>query len=70
MNQTADKDIWENLALATIGGLTSSTILLLLITPAVYTSSIRLTWALRRLRAWLARRLKRTHRVAPAADPV
>jgi HAE1 family hydrophobic/amphiphilic exporter-1 len=66
LNDTADKDIWENLALATIGGLTSSTILLLILTPSFYTTTIRLTWALRRFRAWLAARIFRR---SPAARP-
>jgi len=34
--QTEDKDIWENLALASIGGLTSSTLLILFSMPAIY----------------------------------
>jgi HAE1 family hydrophobic/amphiphilic exporter-1 len=67
MNDTADKDIWENLALATIGGLTSSTILLLFMTPTVYTTSIRIQWAMRRLAAWIAAKLRRNR--APAAPP-
>jgi HAE1 family hydrophobic/amphiphilic exporter-1 len=62
MNDTADKDIWENLALATIGGLTSSTLLLLFMTPAVYTTSIRLGWTLRRMVGWLARRVRARRR--------
>ncbi len=53
MNETADKDIWENLALATIGGLVSSTLLLLFITPVVYTTFIRLGWTVRRFFAWV-----------------
>ncbi|HEX5132112.1 MAG TPA: efflux RND transporter permease subunit [Candidatus Krumholzibacteria bacterium] len=59
MNDTADKDIWENLALATIGGLTSSTLLMLFMIPALYTTSIRVGWVLRRLRGWLGARLRR-----------
>jgi HAE1 family hydrophobic/amphiphilic exporter-1 len=39
--QTDDKDIWENLALASIGGLTSSTILLVATIPAIYYVSVR-----------------------------
>jgi HAE1 family hydrophobic/amphiphilic exporter-1 len=67
INDTADKDIWENLALATIGGLTSSTILLLLLTPSFYTTTIRLHWTIRRFRAWLGSKLRRP-RVAPAVE--
>jgi HAE1 family hydrophobic/amphiphilic exporter-1 len=68
MNDTADKDIWENLSLATIGGLTSSTILILLVTPTMYTSCIRLFWQMRRFAAWMKRkasRRARTLRPAP-----
>ncbi|HEX6789847.1 MAG TPA: efflux RND transporter permease subunit, partial [Candidatus Krumholzibacteria bacterium] len=59
LNEGADKDIWENLALASIGGLTSSMILALLITPVVYTTSIRLTWRMRELRDRIAARWRR-----------
>ncbi len=69
MNDTADKDIWENLSLATIGGLTSSTILILLVTPAVYTSCIRLGWQCRRAAAWLKRKTsRRAARIEPAPE--
>jgi len=47
---SGSKDIWENLALATIGGLTSSTILLLATMPALYWMFTRLGWILKRLR--------------------
>jgi hypothetical protein len=39
--ETEEKDIWENLALASIGGLTSSTVLILLAMPAVYYFFVR-----------------------------
>jgi HAE1 family hydrophobic/amphiphilic exporter-1 len=68
MNDTPDKDIWENLALATIGGLTSSTLLLLFMAPAVYTSCIRLRWTMRRFLAWVSARVRRRH-AAPAVSP-
>ena len=67
MNDTPDKDIWENLALATIGGLSSSTILLLFMTPAVYTTSIRLRWTMRRFLSWLSSRLRRRRPTVAAA---
>jgi HAE1 family hydrophobic/amphiphilic exporter-1 len=38
------KDIWENLALSSIGGLTVGTILILLSFPAVYYVTVRLGW--------------------------
>jgi hypothetical protein len=39
--ETEDKDIWENLALASIGGLASSTVLVLLALPAFYYAAVR-----------------------------
>jgi len=38
------KDIWENLALSSIGGLTVGTILILLVFPAAYYVATRLGW--------------------------
>jgi len=53
------RDIWENLALSTIGGLTSSTLLLLTILPALYAGGTRSAWWLvaapSRLRDWVRR---------------
>nr|MEE4268057.1 efflux RND transporter permease subunit [Candidatus Krumholzibacteria bacterium] len=43
------KDIWENLALSSIGGLTSSTVLILSAIPALYWMFTRWGWGLRRL---------------------
>lgn len=65
------KDIWENLALSSIGGLTSSTVLILAATPALYWICTRWGWGL--ARAW--RRLRRRGRAAAgtaaaAAAPV
>jgi len=60
---SADKDIWENLSLANVGGVTSSTFLILLITPTVYTSCIRLGWQMRMFAAWIKRKTSR--RVTP-----
>jgi HAE1 family hydrophobic/amphiphilic exporter-1 len=39
--ETQDKDIWENLALASIGGLVSSTLLILFAIPAFYYVTVR-----------------------------
>lgn len=64
LNDTSDKDIWENLALATIGGLTSSLIMLLFAVPGIYSGSVRLSWAIRDLRAWIVRKFRK-NRVAP-----
>ncbi|NIM19865.1 MAG: MMPL family transporter [Candidatus Latescibacteria bacterium] len=47
--ETEDKDIWENLALASIGGLASSTILILLALPPVYFVCVRFNWLWRSL---------------------
>jgi hypothetical protein len=60
--ETEDKDIWENLALASIGGLASSTILLLIALPPIYFAFVRLNWLWRRI--W--RRLRRR---SPASSP-
>lgn len=56
---TAGKDIWENLALATIGGLTSSTVLILMAMPALYWALTRLGWSLARGWQWSRRRSRR-----------
>lgn len=42
------KDIWENLALASIGGLASSTVLILMAMPALYWLFTRFGWTLAR----------------------
>lgn len=47
--EVEDKDIWENLALASIGGLATSTILILIAIPALYYVSVRTNWLWRRL---------------------
>mgnify|MGYP002624384535 FL=1 len=43
------QDIWENLALSSIGGLVSSTVLILIGIPALYYVSVRTHWWVRRL---------------------
>ena len=70
MNDTADKDIWENLSLANVGGVTSSTLLILLITPTVYTSCIRLGWQMRIFAAWAKRKASRRTRELEHAPEV
>ena len=52
-----NKDIWYNLALASIGGLASSTVLLILAMPPLYYLCVRLRWLLSEFGAWLRRRL-------------
>ena len=61
---TQNQDIWENLALSSIGGLVSSTVLLLLVMPALYYLSIRVKWLGMRLRDWILRR-----RPEPLGEP-
>jgi multidrug efflux pump subunit AcrB len=51
---TANQDIWQNLALTSIGGLLSSTVLILLVLPALYYASVRIGWAARQAGLWLA----------------
>jgi len=53
---TEGKDIWENLALTSIGGLASSTVLLVIALPATYYMSVRIAWLARRL--WEAQRAR------------
>ncbi|MFH1843579.1 MAG: efflux RND transporter permease subunit [bacterium] len=50
------KDIWENLALSSIGGLASSTVLIISAVPAVYYIMTRFGWAYNRLWARIRRR--------------
>ena len=50
------KDIWENLALSSIGGLSSSTVLILSAVPALYWIMTRLGWLLARLWARVRRK--------------
>lgn len=51
------QEIWENLAVASIGGLVASTVLLLLVVPATYYLTIRVSWwagpAIRTALRWL-----------------
>ena len=49
-----NQDIWQNLALTSIGGLVSSTVLILLTLPPLYYFSVRFGWAMRRLGGWIA----------------
>ncbi len=47
--QTGGRDIWENLALSSIGGMVSSTLLIIGTMPAIYYALTRLGWAMTRL---------------------
>ena len=53
------KEIWENLALASIGGLIASTILLIMVMPPLYYYCIRAGWGVRRAWRWIKRKVKR-----------
>jgi len=53
---TAGKDIWENLALSSIGGLGSSTVLILMGIPALYWIFTRWGWGFARLGRWIKHR--------------
>jgi hydrophobic/amphiphilic exporter-1 (mainly G- bacteria), HAE1 family len=46
---TENQDIWVNLALSSIGGLVSSTVLLLVVLPSLYYGCVQVGWVLRRL---------------------
>lgn len=52
-NVTEGSDIWQNLALSSVGGLTSSTILILSTIPALYWMFTRFGWTLARFRLWV-----------------
>jgi HAE1 family hydrophobic/amphiphilic exporter-1 len=62
---TSDNDIWENLALASIGGLAASTVLLIVAFPPIYYYCVRLRWVWWRLYGWL--RVKVFRRSPPPA---
>jgi multidrug efflux pump subunit AcrB len=53
------KDIWENLALSSIGGLASSTVLLLSAMPALYWIFTRFGWSFMRFRAYVKNKFSR-----------
>ena len=64
---TEGKDIWENLALSSIGGLMSSTVLIISAIPALYWIFTRWGWALARL--WYRIRRKPLPEALPAPEP-
>jgi hypothetical protein len=66
-----NQDIWQNLALTSIGGLVSSTVLILLVIPPLYYFGTRTGWAFRRLGGWTAsgwRRARNALRKTPAVQ--
>jgi HAE1 family hydrophobic/amphiphilic exporter-1 len=67
--ETEDKDIWENLALASIGGLASSTILILVAIPPLYYLCVRCGWIWRGLWQRLFRRSSQNNTPAGQKTP-
>jgi len=59
LNDTKDKDIWENLALTSIGGLAASAVLLIVVLPPLYYYCVCAGWALKRAWLWAQRRRPR-----------
>ncbi len=59
VNETESKDVWENLALASIGGLVASTVLLLATFPALYYLCVRVRWLAAGARDRVVARLRR-----------
>jgi HAE1 family hydrophobic/amphiphilic exporter-1 len=57
--ESEGRDIWENLALTSIGGLVSSTVLILIALPATYYLAVRSKWLLLRFVGWMGRGLRR-----------
>ena len=49
---SSNQDVWHNLALTSIGGLLSSTVLIVLALPALYYASVRVGWVLRGFYVW------------------
>jgi len=62
------QDIWENLALSSIGGLVSSTILLILTMPALYYATIRIKWGAMTLGIRIRNRVRRGFRHSGADE--
>jgi HAE1 family hydrophobic/amphiphilic exporter-1 len=66
-----NQDIWENLALSTVGGVVSSTLFLLLAMPALYYVSVRFGWWIRGSVVWMQRLARRIRtRRQPAGEPL
>jgi len=62
-----NQDIWQNLALTSIGGLFSSTILILLAMPPLYYFSIRFGWLCRTIWTWIRKPRHRSE--PPTSEP-
>lgn len=66
----AGKDIWENLALSSIGGLGSSTVLILAAVPPLYWMFTRWGWGMARLRQNVLSRRSGGPDIAEPANPL
>lgn len=67
----ANQDIWENLALSSVGGLLSSTVLLLIALPPLYFGVVWTSWQFRAFYAWMRsawRRLVHRRRSEPVGS--
>ena len=64
------QEIWENLALSSIGGLISSTILILIAIPALYYLSVRINWIWRRLWGAVYSRVRRRRHPLNSTPPM
>jgi HAE1 family hydrophobic/amphiphilic exporter-1 len=64
------RDIWENLALTSIGGLVSSTVLILLAIPPLYYFAIRAKWIALRFAGWIRSHTGGWRRRRKEAPPV
>jgi HAE1 family hydrophobic/amphiphilic exporter-1 len=68
--ESESEDIWENLALSSIGGLITSTILIVLALPPLYYAVIRFRWGAERFFGWMGRGGRRVFRRGePAGEP-
>jgi HAE1 family hydrophobic/amphiphilic exporter-1 len=65
---SSDQAIWDNLALASIGGMVSSTVLLLVCMPALYYGAIVTSWAVQDAISWTGR-LRPWRRRSPLPQP-
>jgi HAE1 family hydrophobic/amphiphilic exporter-1 len=64
LSDSEERDIWENLALTSIGGLAASTILILMVLPPLYYYCVRTGWTFRVFFGWLKRKLSRKARAS------
>ncbi len=62
---TENQDIWVNLALSSIGGLISSTLLLLVVLPSLYYGCVQVGWIFRRMWNWMRRLLGPAREMGP-----